>query len=455
MNIIRDIEFQKILLSFICRDRNFLRDTGYLLSADDFKPVSKDDGYENHTIAKLAFEHWNKTREPIGPLLRTFIIDYADEKKMGEKQTEKLLKIVKEVSDTKRDIISVDSVAEKVIKFKKNRLKKIAVERAAELLEKGELSDEQWYKICMNGVESFSENKHESTDYLTNTEDRIKRREAQKRFVRYPLLLIDPWDESIRAITRKQYGIALAPSGNGKSLLLIWIAFAYILQGLNVIYITLEDNREITEDRFDALLTGIATKELGDQNRKFRRKFRKIKLLIHSRLKIIDGTEGGVSVARIEEIWERERNKGFIADAILTDYDEEIEPAVKYGKDAAGRRMELSDIHKDYRRLMARRNLLGWIAAQTNRKGEGKKYITKELIGEDYGKIKKSFCCIGVGKGDWGDDSKFIYVTKNKNDKSEIGWNIFSDFEHGTFFDRDRTLKQYRREAKKAKKEKD
>lgn len=455
MNIIRDQEFQKILLSFICRDRGFLKETGYLLSPDDFKSSDKNSFNECHIISKLAFDHWKKTREPIGPLLRTFTIDYADQKKMGEKQTEKLLKVVKEITDTKRDIISVDSVAEKVITFKKNRLKKIAVEKAAELLEKGELTDEQWYKICMNGVESFSENKHEAVDYLLGPEDRIKRRDAQRRYVKYPVLLIDPWDENVRTITRKQYGIVLAPSGNGKSLALIHIAIAYILQGLNVLYITLEDNREITEDRFDANLTGIATKELDENSRKFRKKFRRVKQLIHSQLRIIDGTEGGVSVARIEEIWERERNKGFIADAILTDYDEEIEPAVKYGKDAAGRRMELSDIHKDYRRLMARRGLLGWLAAQTNRKGEGKKYITKELIGEDYGKVKKCFCCIGIGQGDWGDNSKFIFVTKSKNDKSGIGWNIFSDFEHGTFFDRERTLSRMRKEAKKAKKEKD
>ena len=60
--------------------------------------------------------------------------------------------------------------------------------------------------------------------------------------------------------------------------------------------------------------------------------------------------------------------------------DEEIDAVVKYGKDAAGKRLELSEIHRDYRRLMARKNVMGWIAAQTNRKAVGKKYITKDLI---------------------------------------------------------------------------
>jgi hypothetical protein len=455
MNIIKDAEFQKILLSFICRDRNFMKDVGYLLSPDDFKPTAKDGPKEPWIIAKLAFDHWKQAREPIGALLRTFALDQADTAKMGEKQTEKLLDVVKEINNRGKDVISVDSVAQKVIQFKKTRLKKLAVEKAAELLEKGTLTDEEWYKIATQAVETFGETRHDATDFLTNTEERIKRRELQSRLIKYPLLMIDPLDEAVHTITRKQAGMVLAPSGSGKSLFLIWIAIQYILQGLNVLYITLEDNREITEDRFDACLTGIATRELHNQDRRFRRRFKRIRNLIHSRLKIIDGTEGGITVARIEEIWERERNKGFIADAILTDYDEEIEPPVKYGKDAAGKRFELSDIHKEYRRLMARRNLIGWIAAQTNRKGEGKKYITKSVVGEDWSKIKKSFCCIGVGVGDWGENSKFLFITKSKTDKSNIGWNIMSDFEKGTFYDRDATLKMMRKEAKKAKKEKD
>lgn len=455
MNIVRDAEFQKILLSFICRDRGFMKDVGSLLSPDDFKPISRDGDKEPWIIAKIAFDHWKQSREPIGALLRTFVIDHADTAKMGEKPTEKLLKVVKEINDIKRDVISVDAVAQKVIKFKKTRLKKIAVEKAAELLEKGELTDEEWYKICIRGVENFGENRHDATNYLEDTEVRIKRREIHSRIIKYPLLMIDPLDEAVHTVTRKQHGIVLAPSGNGKSLGLIWIAISYVLQGLNVIYITLEDDRAITEDRFDACLTGIATKELVDKERRFRRRFKRIKNYFHSRLKIIDGTEGGVSVARIEEIWERERNMGFVADAILTDYDEEIDPATKYGKDAAGKRLEVSEVHRDYRRLMARRNLIGWMASQTNRKAVGKKFITKDLVGEDWGKIKKAFCCIGVGQGDWGDDSKFLFITKSKTDKSNIGWNIMSDFNKGTFYDRDKTLKMIRKEKRRQKKEKD
>src|SRR6267142_853695 len=181
MNALHDIEFQKILLSFICRDRIFLKETGYLLSPDDFKSVHRSGSNELYVIAKLAFEHWQKTREPIGPLLRTFVIDSADDKKLGDKPTEKLLTIVKEINDTKRDIISVDSVAEKVIQFKKTRLKKKAVENAVELLEKGQLTDEEWFRIARDAVEQFSKRKYESTDYLLDYEARIKRRELESQ----------------------------------------------------------------------------------------------------------------------------------------------------------------------------------------------------------------------------------------------------------------------------------
>src|SRR5690242_15805769 len=181
MNALHDAEFQKILLSFICRDRGFLKDVGYLLSPEDFKPIHRGGNNELYTIAKIAFEHWKKTREPIGALLRTFVIDYADQYKLGDKPTEKLLDLVKEISNGKKDIIAVDSVAEKVIQFKKTRLKKKAVENAVELLEKGQLTDEEWFRICREAVEQFSKRKYESTDYLLDYEARIKRRELEAK----------------------------------------------------------------------------------------------------------------------------------------------------------------------------------------------------------------------------------------------------------------------------------
>jgi hypothetical protein len=450
VNVLRDAEFQKILLSFICRDRTFVKNVGYLLTPDDFKPVSKSDGQEIHTVAKLAFDHYNKTREPIGALLRTFVLDYADHKKLGEKPTLKLLEIVKEINNGHKDVISVEAVADKVIAFKKNRLKKLALEQAIHLMDKGELTDEKWYSICQQAVDTFS-SKVDPLDYFEEAEQRIKRREHQERTVRYPLTFIDPLDEHVRTITRKQSGLIMAITKGGKSLLALWLAFHYALQGLNSLLLSLEDGEQITTDRLDALVTGICIRDLNEESDKFKKKFKRIKNLIHSKIKIIDGTEGGWSVARMEDEWNRLRNKGWIADATFCDYDEEVDPPIKYGKDPSALRLQLSDIHKEFRRYISRTNQYGWMLCQTNRGADGRKWLSKRHIGEDYSKLKKTHCAIGIGDGDWGDNSKFVQIIASKNDKMKIGWNIMTDFERGTFYVRDATLKMMRKEQHKQK----
>ena len=457
MNVIHDTEFQKILLSFICRDRNFLRDTGYLLSAHDFRPLRKGDGEELHVISKLAFDHWKKTREPIGPLLRTFVIDYADQEKLGDKPTEKLLKVVKEINNGQRDIISVDSVADKVIQFKKTRLKQKAVEEAADLLEKGKLTDEEWYRIARDAVAQFSKQKYESADYLKDYEARIQRREVESRIEKYPYLFIDPLDEDerFRTIHRGQFAIWLGYLKSGKSQALLQTAIAYIFQTLNVLYFTLEDSLSITENRLDGSLTGICLQDLNEKSHKFRKRFKKLRHLVHSKLRIIDGTENGLSVADIEACWEEYRNRGFIADAVIIDYDDEIVPPRKYGKESSARRLEFADIYRELRRFAARRKLFVWTAAQTGRKTEGKKIISSSNIAEDISKVRKVALALGVGCGDYGEDSKFVYVTASKNCRQHIGWNIMSNFNQGSFYDRDRTLRLMEKERKRKKREKD
>ena len=454
-NILKDQEFQKILLGFICRDRQFLKDTGYLLSPDDFKPISKSDDRSIWTIAKLALEHYNKTREPIGPLLRILTVDHADNIKLGEKQTEKLLDVVNEINEDHREIISVDTVAEKVIQYKKTRLKKLAVERAMGLMEKGELTDDAWLNICQQGVQTFSSIRNDVIDYFDEYEERIKRREYRERVVKYPLTLIDPLDSEVRTITRGQSGVILALLKYGKSTFGLWFAVAYAFQGIDSLLFTLEDGEEITTNRLDAMLTGMFINELNENSEKFRRKFKRIRRFIHGKIRIIDGTGGGYSVARMEDTYEKFRNQGFTAGASFCDYDEEVDPPVKYGKDPSARRLELSDIHREYRRFIARRGLLGWMLAQTNRKAEDRKWITLGMVGEDISKIKKTHCCVGIGAGDWGENSRFVQIVASKTDKQHVGWNIMTDYSRGIAYDREATLSRMRKEEKRRKRDKD
>jgi len=92
--------------------------------------------------------------------------------------------------------------------------------------------------------------------------------------------------------------------------------------------------------------------------------------------------------------------------------------------------------------MQARLQTLGWLAAQTNIKAEGRKIITMGMNSEDMSKIRKVSLCLGIGEGDWGEDSKYINVVASKNDRMRVGSNICTDYECGLFYDREATLKR-------------
>ena len=437
----RDAEFQDKLTCFICRDRNFLRECSHLLEPDDFKPHKQGDPLENWIIAGMALEFWRKYREPIGEMLRTEMIDYCRKQNVGEKQKVRLMEIVERIRNSGK-LIAVDALSEKVVEYKKERMKAKSIQTLVELYEQGQLTDERWLEQCYEAITKFGNLGYEVRDFFENPEGRITRR-ASAMGRRYPYLMIDPLDEMIRAVGRGHLGVWLAYLKRGKSVALNHTALAYILQGMNVLYFTLEDPIEEVENRFDAAITSLPVKLLNDQPNRVRIRFERFNRLVRSRLMLIDGTEGGYSVLRMEEIWERERNRGFIADAVLIDYDDEIKPPRKQEE----RRHEFADIYRSLRRFAAQKQIIVWTAAQTGKKTEFMKVITSGATAEDISKMRKATLAIGIGKGDWGENSRYLHVAVHKFDKMGVGCNIMGDFASGMFYDRVATMHELDREA--------
>jgi len=224
----------------------------------------------------------------------------------------------------------------------------------------------------------------------------------------------------------------------GKSIALIWLASSYLFQGLNVLFFTLEDPLEDTEDRFDASITELSFEDLRVDPERVQRRFGRFKEKLRSSLRIVDGTDGGMSIQGIESCWERERSLGFDADVVIVDYDDEIRAVQK----RPDRRFEFADIYRDYRTFLARRQLIGWIGAQANRQSEGKKIMMAQYISEDISKIRKATMSIGIGQSEWGEDARYLWVMAHRLDRQHLGCDIWAAPEKALFYDRSKTFKQ-------------
>lgn len=438
-SILSDADFQERLLALLCLDRNFLKRMAPLLEADDFKPL-RGEGTERWVMAQKALEFWAQYREPIGGMLKIEMLDWARQAAAGEKTKTRMLDLIQRIQKNQLRV-APDSIADRVTEFKRQQAKKRAVESLLEWQERGELTDQKWLEVCMDGLKKFGKDGIGTTDWGETLEDRIQKRRQARMFRKRPLLMIDPLDEQVQAIGRGELGVWLAYAKKGKSLAMEWVALAYILQGLNVLHITLEDPMETVEARLDAAVTEIPIHDLVSREDTVRKRFARFHRIMRSRLKLVDGTEGEITVAKVEQLWEQERNRGWTADAVIVDYDDEIRPTRKWTGDAA-RRMEFAEIYRDLRQLASRRQIIVWTAAQAKRQAEGKKIVAGSMIAEDISKVRKCTMVISIGVGDWGEESRYLHVAAHRTDKTGVGGNIMTDTDRGIFYVRDETLRR-------------
>lgn len=444
----RDSEFQEKLLAFVCRDRNFLQKTSGLLSPDDFKPKRGEGMQEAYVIAQKAFKYWRDYREPISGMLRTEMLDYIREnkRKIGSKQQEKILGLVESIRKS-NGLVAVEAIEQKVLEYKQRQSQASALRELIDLKEKGELTPHRWARICRDAINQYDrvEKISNYTDY-TEVEKRIRRR-MKNRDAKFPYLMLDAFDKSCRTVPRGEICMGLAKYGVGKSTLTVHLAKAYALQGYKCLVVTTEDPAEMVEDRLDASISGIKIKRLMDKSKRLKRRLRHALQKIRGQIRVLDGTNGDMSIERMEEIRERFRNQGFQSDVTVLDYDEGV-LAPEHYKGDSGERKEMHDIYKAYKQYLVRTDQYGWIMAQTTRGKPGvrKCVVTGDDAAIDISKVKRSALVIGVGDGleEWGDDGRYIYIAKHRYDRPKWGFPIMGDFERTLFYDREATEKKLR-----------
>jgi hypothetical protein len=436
-----DEDFLDALLAYTISDEVFLRKNGHIVKADDFKPqAGQTGGRDRWVIATKALEHWETYREPSRDVILAEIREHARLSKLNTRRKRDLLDYGRKLIEHPKQ--SVKSVTQKLRDWKlevivSNQIEKIMDERG-----EGKLSTARFMELAREAVSADARLDPKEEDFLVSAsiDDRSERRRLRAN-TRFLPLLIDPLDAAVRAIARGHLGLILAPYKRGKSLMLIHIAIAYTIQRLKVLYITLEDPKEDVEDRFDAAITSIPLKDLATKPNRLKKRMTRFAAAVSGRMRILDRVEEGVSVPEIEQIWLKEAENGFRADAVIVDYDDEITPPRKRSE----RRHEFADIYRDLRRFAARTNTLVWTACQTQRGTGDIVKLSGDKIAEDISKIRKVACAIGIGAGEteWiqecGEETVHLFVAAHKYDKQNIGISIATDKETARIYDREKT----------------
>ncbi len=423
------------LVALLVQDHKTLRACSGLLQADDFKPIrGMPNGRARWIVAERALEYYEKHQDPLGKMLRADVLEYAASLNMGAAQVSELREYVKAILAIK--LTAPDAVTEKVVKFKLQRLQADAVDELSELQASGQLTIERWDEIS-NRVHIGQNHTLDTINYHETLPARQERRAAQLLRPSIPISLIWPLDALGHNLLAgpKQLGMVLAPWKRGKSSFLLWLACAFVLQKLNVLYVTLEDSREIVEDRLDSIITSVPIKNLADSPNTIRRRFERYRAQVRAQIEIFDGVGEEITVATLGKIVDMKRRDGFLPDVIITDYDEKITPSRAYRE----KREASDDVYMAYQRLLGRERLIGWLAAQTQRDTRHMKILSGDRVAEDIGKIRKTHLCISMGKGDWTEESIYLWVAAHKTAKMEVGCEIIPDLERSLIYDHEAT----------------
>jgi len=132
-----------------------------------------------------------------------------------------------------------------------------AILESADLLEKGEYGpvEEKIKKAVQIGL-----TKDMGTDYFFDPRARLMRIKDNNGQVSTGWKAMD--DKLFGGMNRGELNIFAGGSGAGKSLFLANLGINWALAGLNVVYLTLELSEELVSMRMDAMVTGLATREI-------------------------------------------------------------------------------------------------------------------------------------------------------------------------------------------------
>lgn len=229
-------------------------------------------------------------------------------------------------------------------------------------------------------------------------------------------------DISKGGLGKGELGVVIAPTGAGKSMVLVHLGSRALEQGKNVVHYTLELGDTVVASRYDSCITGYHLNEV-----------RIFKEQIYDKLKDLPGKlivkeypTRSASIQTIKNHLEKMKNQDFIPDMIIVDYADLLKPE---GSSKEEKRHQLESIYEELRGISQEIGCPLWTASQTNRSGLNAEVITMEAISEAFNKCFVADFIFSVSRTveDKGSNGGRIFIAKNRNGPDGIIYPIFMD----------------------------
>ncbi len=314
----------------------------------------------------------------------------------------------------KRELTDIDYIKEVSLDFCRKQNLKEAMMTSVGLLQN--CSFDEISKVINDALKLGSENNF-GYDYMADFEERFTPK------FRNPVTT--GWND-IDGITggglgKSELGVVIAPTGAGKSMVLVHLGSQALKEGKTVVHYTLELQDTVIATRYDSCITGYPLSDIIN-----------FKEEVYEEIKDIDGSlivkeypTKSASTNTIRAHLSRLVKRGINPGMVIVDYADLLKP-VQIRKE---KREELGSIYEELRALSTEFQCPVWTASQTNRSGLSAEVITMEQISEAFNKCFVADFIFSVSRTieDKQNNQGKIFIAKNRNGPDGMVYNIFMD----------------------------
>ena len=251
------------------------------------------------------------------PTLDALVIDVQD-KALNEDQYKKSVDYLTEIEETPIDI---DWLTDQTEQWCKDKAIYNAVLNSIQIID-GKVKDQTPDALpgILSEALSVSFDKHIGHDYMEQSADRYEYYHAKEEKIPFDLDFFNRITKG--GLSNKTLNIALAGTGVGKSLFMCHVAASSLMQGKNVLYITLEMAEEKIAERIDANLMNITMDDMHDLPRHmYENRFEKIQKKTTGNLIVKEYPTASAHCGHFRALFnELALKKDFKPDLVFVDY---------------------------------------------------------------------------------------------------------------------------------------
>ena len=233
------------------------------------------------------------------------------------------------------------------------------------------------------------------------------------------------WDDidaiSSGGLGKSELGVVIAPTGAGKSMILVHLGAQAVKEAKTVIHYTLELQDTVVASRYDSCITGYPLSDL----KSFKDEIYDVVKDIEGKLIVKEYPTKSASTNTIKTHLSKLIKRGIKPGLIVVDYADLLKPVVVRKE----KRNELESIYEELRAISQEFECPVWTASQTNRSGLNAEVITMEQISEAFNKcfVADFICTISRTIEDKQKNQGKMFIAKNRNGPDGIIYDIFMD----------------------------